>query len=203
VLTIEGNFPERSGPLVASGFDFNGDGFDDLLFGAGTYGSSTAGGAYVALGWDVRGTLNGRGEAMIGDRNDNVFDLPALPPLLVRGGHGSDTLRAGSLTPVVDLRARGRWESIEVIDVRGGGAHRVLLDEVALRRIPENQQGFAFSLARRLTVLGDAEDTLELEATGFLPRGGNAGRTVYGKAGVYYGLEVSPEMTFVPGATPR
>jgi hypothetical protein len=206
-LKIEGNVDEYAAARVASGADINGDGLDDLLVGAALYGGAgtpqLAGGAYVAFGWDVRGTLSGRGEAMLGDRSDNVFDLPALPPLLVRGGHGNDTLRAGSQTPVVDLRARGRWESIEVIDVRGGGPHRVLLDEVALRRIPENQQGFAFSLARRLTVLGDAEDTLELEATGFQPRGGNAGRTVYGKAGVYYGLELSPEMTLIPGAAPR
>ncbi|MEY2931958.1 MAG: hypothetical protein RL033_2707, partial [Pseudomonadota bacterium] len=82
VLTIEGNFADRSGAIVASGADFNGDGFDELLLGASLYSDlgapQLAGGAYVAFGWDVRGTLSGRGEAMIGDRSNNVFDLPAL-----------------------------------------------------------------------------------------------------------------------------
>lgn len=203
VLRIEGDVAERSGFVVASGSDINGDGLDDLMISAGGYRGNSAGGAYVALSWDIRGTLSGRGPALSGGRTDDVFELPATPPILVRGGHGRDTLRASARTPTVDLRARGRWESLEVIDVRGGGPHRVLLDEVALRRIPENQPGFAFSLVRKLTVLGDTEDRLELDATGFASRGSNSGRVVYGKTGVYYGLEVSQEMAFTPGTTPE
>jgi hypothetical protein len=206
VLAIECDLQKTfSCPAVSSGFDFNGDGLDDLLIGATLYADAPqlAGGAYLALGYDVRGTLSGRGPALIGDASNDVFELPAQPPLLVRGGHGIDTLHAGRQTPIVDLRARGRWESIEVIDVRGGGPHRVLLDEVALRRIPENQPGFAFSLVRRLTILGDTEDTLELDASGFASRGASGDRIVYGKNAVYYGLEVSQSMTLVPSATPR
>lgn len=203
LLKIEGDVAERSGFVVATGADVNGDGLDDLLINAPGYRGNTAGGAYLAFSWDMRGTLSGRGPALSGGRNDDVFELPVTPPILVRGGHGRDTLRAGARTPTVDLRARGRWESLEVIDVRGGGPHRVLLDEVALRRIPENEPGFAFSLVRKLTVLGDAEDRVELGATGFSPRGSNAGRAVYGKAGVYYGLEVSQAMAFTSGVTPE
>jgi hypothetical protein len=200
ILRIEGNEEQRTNRVVASGADFNGDGLDDLLVGAYLYtpAPQLGGGAYLMFGYDARGTLNGRGPALLGDARPNVFELPSIPPILVRGGHGSDTLRASSKTPTVDLRARGRWESIEIVDVRGGGPHRVLLDEVALRRIPENQPGFAFSLTRTLTVLGDADDSVELEANGFGSRGGRDGRVVYAKDGVYYGLELSQEIAFEP-----
>jgi hypothetical protein len=183
-----------------SGSDFNGDGLDDLLVSAVIYPNApqAAGGAYVAFSWDMRGSLAGRAQPLIGTAGNDVFDLPILSTVVVRGGNGTDTLRAGSETPLVDLRPLGRYQSIEVIDVRGGGPHRVLLDDAALRHIPQNQQGFAYSLARRLTVLGDAEDTLEFDMTGFRARGGSAGRVVYGKDGVYYGLEVSQEMTIAP-----
>jgi hypothetical protein len=197
VFSIEGIPAELACGLTATGSDVNGDGLDDLLVSAFLYPAApqAAGGAYVVFGWDQRGTLLDRDKALIGTAGNDVFDLPALPVVVVRGGNGVDTLRAGNATPIVDLRQRGRYRSLEVIDVRGGGPQRVLLDEAALRRIPQNHQGFAYSLARSLAVLGDAEDTLEFDMSGFRPRGGGAGRVVYGKEGVYYGLELTPEMT--------
>ena len=70
----------------------------------------------------------------------------------------------------------------------------MLLDDTALRRIPHNHSGFAFDLVRRLTVLGDADDALVFDMTSYAPRGGNQGRTVYGRPGFYYGIELSPEL---------
>jgi hypothetical protein len=98
----------------------------------------------------------------------------------------------------LDLTTPGRYQSIEVIDVRGRGPQRVRLDEAALRRLPQNHSGFAFSLARKLSVLGDAEDTLAFDLSGFAERGGSSGRVVYGKDGVYYGLEISQGLRVEP-----
>jgi FG-GAP repeat protein len=200
VLAIEGVIGEEACGLTVSGSDFNGDGLDDLLVSSFLYpsGRQASGGAYVAFSWDQRGALRGRDQALIGGAGDDVFQLPTLPVVVVRGGNGVDTLRAGATTPLVDLRPEGRYQSLEIIDVRGGGPHRVLLDDASLRRIPQNHQGFAYSLARSLTILGDAEDTLELDMTGFRARGPSAGRVVYGRDGVYYGLEISQEMTIEP-----
>jgi hypothetical protein len=52
-------------------------------------------------------------------------------------------------------------------------------------------------LARKLSVLGDAEDQLQFDLEGFNVRGGSAGRVVYGRDGVYYGLEISQGLTLV------
>jgi hypothetical protein len=202
VLVIECMPAELSCGLTESGSDVNGDGLDDLLVSSFLYPGApqAAGGARVVFGWDQRGALHGRDQALLGGADNNVFDLPPLPVVLVSGGNGVDTLRAGSLTPIVDLRQSSRYQSIEIIDVRGDGPQHVLLDDASLRRIPQNHQGFAYSLARSLTVLGDAEDTLEFDMSGFRSRGGSAGRVVYGKDGVYYGLEISQEMSIsTPG----
>lgn len=85
-----------------------------------------------------------------------------------------------------------------MIDVRGGSPQTILLNDAALRRIPQNQSGFAYGLARRLTILGDAEDTLAFGLTGFRARGGSGGRVVYGNDGAYYGLELSQRLRVVP-----
>jgi hypothetical protein len=178
---------------VVSGADVNGDGLDDLLFEARGYAHApqNAGGAYVVYAWDMSRSLVGRDRALIGSSSADTFDLPPSPVVIVRGGHGTDTLRVGSTTRVLDLTLPGRYQSLEIIDVRGAGPQEILLDDAALRRIPENQFGFSFGLARRLTILGDGEDTVRFDRTGFSERGVNAGRLVYGRDGAYYGLEVS------------
>jgi hypothetical protein len=187
---------EAVGGQICAGSDFNGDGLDDFLFDAQLYSKAPqlAGGAYVALGWDITGSLRGRDRALIGTAADDLLELPLAPIVIARGGRGIDTLHAGNGLARVDLTSRGRFESIEVIDLRGGGPQELLLDDIALRRIPQNHSGFAFDLVRRLTVLGDADDALVFDMTGYVPRGGNQGRTVYGLPGLYYGIELSPEI---------
>jgi hypothetical protein len=196
VLEVSDNGLEAMCGIVASGADVNGDGLDDLLVSAALYATApqAAGGAYVAFGWDMTGALGDRDRALIGGSQDDVFDLPAAPVVIVRGGNGTDTLRVGHDTATLDLTWPGRYRSLEVIDVRGGGPQTVLLNDAALRKIPQNQAGFAYMLARRLTILGDAEDTLRFDMTDFRARGVNSGRTVYGKDAAYYGLEVSQDL---------
>ena len=196
VLEITGAPADGIGGSVASGVDVNGDGLDDLVVGALFYPDApqAGGGVYVAFGWDISDTLGNRDRALIGGSTDDVFELPLDPIVIARGGNGTDTLRIGPRRAPLDLRERGRYESIEVIDARDNGPQVILLDDVALRRIPQNLPGFAFSLVRRLAILGDAEDTLRFDMTGYTSRGGSAGRVVYGRPGSYYGLEVSREL---------
>jgi hypothetical protein len=200
VLTIMCPVEEYACNSVATGADANGDGLDDLLLGSLLYPAApqAAGGAYLAFGWDVSGRLQGRDAALIGDAGDDVFELPSTPVVLVRGGRGTDTVRPADGMAELDLTLLGRYQSIEVIDVRGRGPQRVRLDDTALRRIPQNHSGFAFSLARKLSVLGDAEDTLAFDLSGWSERGGSAGRIVYGKDGAYYGLEISQGLRVEP-----
>ena len=179
--------------VATSGSDANGDGLDDLLLSAVFYPGErqAAGGAYLAFGWHMSGALSKRDRALIGGSRDDLFELPATPIVIARGGNGIDTLHVPTPDAVLDLTELGRYESLEVIDLRGNGPQRVRLDETALRRIPQNHSGFAYSLARKLTVLGDEEDQLRFDLSTFSLRGGNAGRAVYARAGSFYGLEVS------------
>jgi len=196
VLEIIGTAGDGSAQYVASGADVNADGLDDLLFGVNLYPGEqqNAGGVYVAFGWDIGDALGDRDRAVIGTAADDLLDLPFEPIVIARGGNGSDTLRLGARPEPLDLRERGRYQSIEVIDARGGGPQIILLDDAAVRRIPQSLPGFAFSLARRLTILGDAEDTLRFDLTGYVSRSGSASRVVYAREERYYGLELSSEL---------
>jgi hypothetical protein len=195
-FVVVGPAAEATGAVAVTGADANGDGLDDVLVGAPLYANApqAAGGAYLAFGWDMSGALAERDRALIGGSGDDVFDLPSAPIVIARGGHGTDTVRIGQAASELDLTVRGRYESIEVIDVRGAGPNVVRLDDTALRRIPQNHQGLAYGVARRLTVLGGTEDVLRFDLTGFTRRGGNNGRIVWGREGQYYGIEVSQEL---------
>jgi hypothetical protein len=182
--------------FVASGVDTNGDGLDDVVFSSVLYPGrlQNSGGAYVMYGWDISHALAGRDRALIGGAGDDSFDLPSAPVVVIRGGNGSDTLRVGAASSSLDLTVPGRYRSIETVDLRGGGPQELVLDDNAVRRTPQNQFGSPFGLVRVLTVLGDADDTLRFDWTGFVERGVNAGHPVYGRVGASYGLEVSPEL---------
>ncbi len=194
VLSSDGD--ELACGFTASGADGNGDGIDDFLVSAPLYGAApqAAGGAYVVFGWDMSGALARRDRGLIGGSGDDVFNLSNTDVAIVKGGNGRDTLRPGGRSSPLDLTVPGRYQSVEVIDLTGGGPQQVLLDDAGLRRIPQNHAGFAFGLVRVLTVLGDAEDTLTFDRTGFTEYGSKAGRIVYGRSGVYYGLEVSERL---------
>jgi FG-GAP repeat len=193
---------EQACGIVVSGADTNGDGFDDLLLSSESYPSAPegAGGAYVVFGWDYSRSQAGRDVALLGGPGDDELPLPQTPVVVVKGGNGNDTLKVGRSTRTLDLTLPGRYQSLEVIDMRGGGPQVILLNDAAVRRIPQNLPGYSFGLARRLTVLGDAEDTLQFDSTGYVELGDNAGRRVYGRPGAYYGLEVS--LPLVPFGAP-
>lgn len=182
--------------VLAAGADLDGDGVDDMLLGAALYPNpvQTGGGAYAAFGWDMSDSLGERDGALIGRAEDDQLELPPTPIVLARGGNGSDTLKLVARSTPVDLREPGRYQSLEIIDARGAGPHELLLDETALRRIPQNQFGRRYELSRLLSVLGDAEDTLRFDMTGYERRGGANGRIVYARPKQRYGIEVSQEL---------
>jgi FG-GAP repeat len=198
-LTLICEGPERACGMLVSGADATGDGIDDLLVSSELYPNAPqlAGGAYLLFGWDMSGSLADRDRALLGKSKDDLLELPEAPVVIARGGHGRDTLRLAGHTARLDLTLPGRYESLEVIDLSGGGPQELVLDDAALRRIPENQPGQTFGLVRRLTVIGDAEDTLRFDRTGYTLRGPNGDRDVWGRDGAYYGLEVSRAMPIV------
>jgi hypothetical protein len=191
-----GNSTEQVCASAVSGADTNGDGFDDLLVSSELYADAPegAGGADVVFGWDFTQAQAGRDVALLGGPGDDVLSLPATPVVVVKGGHGNDTLKVGSSTRTLDLTQPGRYQSLEVIDMRGGGPQDVLLNDAAVRRLPENRGEDSFGLARRLIVWGDAEDHLHFDATGYNELGTTPGGRVYGRTGAHYGLEVSSEL---------
>ena len=186
--------------VVASGADVNGDGIDDMIFGAPLYPSlvQTGGGAYVAFGWDMSDALGERDQALLGGSADDVLVLPGTPIVIARGGNGRDTLQLDARTTSLDLREPGRYESIETIDARDGGPQTIRLDEAALRRLPQNHEHYLYSLVRVLSVLGDAEDTLEFDMTAYRRRGGANGRVVYARPDALFGIEVSEALSIAP-----
>jgi len=199
-LTIVCTEEELACGVTATGADINGDGLDDLFVGSLLYPlvSAGAGAVYVGLGWDVTQALAGRERAIAGTSGDDLLEIGDEPLVIVRGGRGTDTLRYRSTSTELDLTLPGRYESIEIIDLRGNGPQRVRLDDSALRRIPQNRSGFAFGLARRLAVVGDSDDILIFDREGWTARpGANEGRTVLGQAGKYYGLEISQGLQLV------
>lgn len=200
IVQITARGPRLALGNVSAGADMNGDGIDDMLLGAALYPGTvqSAGGAYVAFGWDMSDALQERDGALLGGANDDLLTLPATALVLARGGNGRDTLLVGARTLPLDLREPGRFESIETIDARGAGPQQILLDETSLRRLPQNQVGYRNSLSRVLSVLGDAEDTLRFDMTNYQRRGGANGRIVYARPDLRYGIEVSQELTIAP-----
>jgi FG-GAP repeat protein len=192
--------PGTSGMSIFSGFgviggaDLNADGIDDLVIGTSPEGAPRrAGGFYAVYGWDMNDRLGARRASLIGTGSDDDFDLPDVPLIAARGGHGTDIIRISGSGRLLDLRPFApRFESIEVIDLSGTGPNTLVLDENALRRTPSSQPSLPFELAKTLTVLGNGDDTLYFDLTGFVQAGAPEGRLVYVREGAYYGLEISP-----------
>ncbi|HTV23470.1 MAG TPA: hypothetical protein VMG12_32495, partial [Polyangiaceae bacterium] len=205
-LALFGKGGDAAGVASTTGADINGDGLDDMLLGAVFHylSSQQNGGVYVTYGWDMSGALANRSGVVRGAGLADTLTLPALPSVKVRGGNGRDTLVIEGHGRVVDLAAeRSRFESIEVIDLRGDGPNTLRLDDAALRRIPKNHAGFAFKLAHTLTVLGDVDDELQWDTTGYEVVGANEGLNVWARTGEHYGLEAPPELPISePPASP-
>jgi hypothetical protein len=205
-LAAFGTRLDAAGVASATGGDIDGDGLDDVLVGALLHrlARPLAGGVYVAFGWDMSGALANRHEVLQGTPFEDYLVLPRLPVVKVRGGNGRDTLVIDGHGLDIDLAGESaRFRSIEVIDLRGDGANTLRLDDAAVRRIPKNHAGFAFGLAHTLTVLGDPDDRLQMDLSGYDVINGTEGRAVYARVGAFYGLEVSQVLPIVaPLAVP-
>lgn len=214
-LTIFGTTHDEfdlSNFTVATGADVNGDGLSDMVIGRPGVNEATRlldrgwEGARVLFGWDMTGALGGRRGAVIGGAGDDLIDLPVNPMIVVRGGHGRDTLRVKGRGNVLDLRERTpSYASIEVVDLRGSGPNALILNDAAVRRIPGPQRGRAlpFPLSKTLALLGDADDVvyMDLDAydeIGLDPMPDGEDLIVYRRRHTYYGLETSLGLRILP-----
>jgi hypothetical protein len=197
----------------------NGDGVDDVIVGApgdffyDSAGRSlpNAGRAYVLLGTnDAR-----RGPAQLGAADDDTL-VSSLEPARGRidGGHGLDTLRPAAsgplalerawpgtgatlpLDPTPDTAGARDIDSIEVIDL-ALAATSLVIDDAAVRALPQSRAGLPFDLAKSLVILGGADDSISIDLTPYEQVGMNEGRLVYRRIGAYYGFELSPAIAVI------
>jgi len=198
-FAIEGGAEQdRAGSSVAGAGDVDRDGMLDLLIGAS--GASVAGdGAglcHVLFGWDANEAVGARDGALIGSRADDTLTFAGTPFISAVGGNGIDTLAFDGAGLSLDVRDRAlRVESIEIVDVRGSGDNTLVLDDAAVRRLPQTRAGLPAGMAKTLIVLADAGDTVRFDAAGYEIIGSNAGRDVYRKTDASYGIEISPGVT--------
>ena len=179
---------DRSGTSVSSAGDVNGDGYDDLIIGAdgGDPVNSAAGESYVVYGGatgtesttpiTAQGTAaadnftgNGgadsftgiaAGDVVRGGAGDDSISVTALDFADIDGGTGQDTLLLAGANLSLDLRGAGNGgvDSVEVFDLSGSGADRLVLDALAVFDLTEERDGGMATL----DVLGDANDTVRL-----------------------------------------
>ena len=179
---------DRSGTSVSSAGDVNGDGYDDLIIGAdgGDPVNSAAGESYVVYGGatgtesttpiTAQGTAaadnftgNGgadsftgiaAGDVVRGGAGNDSIRVTALDFADIDGGTGQDTLLLAGANLSLDLRGAGNGgvDSVEVFDLSGSGADRLVLDALAVFDLTEERNGGIATL----DVLGDANDTVRL-----------------------------------------
>ncbi|MEX2648200.1 MAG: hypothetical protein WD673_04210 [Alphaproteobacteria bacterium] len=115
---------DRAGPVAAAG-DVDGDGFDDLIVGAGTdeEGGINAGSAHVLFGRDFAGVVN-----RLGTDGADTLTGSAANDIIV-GGQGDDTLDGGAGRDVLiggagnDVLA---WDPADKLRVDGGSGDDTL-----------------------------------------------------------------------------
>ncbi len=198
-FALEGAFEQDfAGSSVSSAGDVDRDGLLDLAIGTrGADVVATDGGAtHVLFGWDASDALGARDLALHGTNGDDALELDGTPLISAVGGNGTDTLRFRGSNISLDLSDTAiRIESIEIVDIRGDGANRLLFDDAAVRRLPQTRAGLPSGLAKTLVVLADAQDEVRFDPSGYELIGSNAGRDVYRKSGAFYGIEISPGVT--------
>ncbi len=167
---------------VASAGDVNGDGFDDLIFGAansgpGVKGYVLFGGAFGASDMPVTTTGTTAAEVLMGGIGDDVLtggggadvfragagddrlDVADLDFRIVDGGNGTDTLALSDANLVLDLmqpQVAKKLEGIERIDLTGSGNNTLKIDAPAVL----GGVGAVAGGKHVLTVEGDAGDTV-------------------------------------------
>jgi FG-GAP repeat len=177
---------------VSGAGDVNGDGLADFALGAQSPGLQNLGDTYILFGWDARGKLLERDRAFVGGPGDDIFEYTGAPFINISGGNGTDTLRVVGHDLTLDLHAPAPLHSIEVIDLTGDGNNTLLLDDAAVRSLPQSRPGLGAAFAKTLVVVGDAGDRVFVDRRDYAEPVRYAGRDVYQKNGAYYGLELSP-----------
>jgi hypothetical protein len=214
------NRANQTGAAVSGAGDVDGDGIDDVLIGApGNIFDERnetvlpdVGRAFVLFGAEPAGLVDRLGErtALLGSSSDDVLVYDGTRSRgSIAGGNGIDTLRPTGLSAVSLEQARfqrlalgpadgppevtysTRVRSVEIVDLTEGGATTLILDDEAVRRLPDSRAGLPFGLAKTLIVLGTNEDRVSMDIAPFELAGTNEGRRVYRRTGAFYGLEVS------------
>ena len=179
---------DYSGRSVSSAGDVNGDGYDDLIIGArgADPNGQNSGETYVIYGGatgtestepiTAQGTAaadnftgNGgadsftgiaAGDVVRGGPGDDSISVTSLDFADIDGGTGRDILALDGSDLALDLRGAGNGgvDSVEVFDLSGTGANRLVLDALAVFDLTEERAGGMAAL----DVLGDADDTVRL-----------------------------------------
>ena len=178
---------DESGFSASSAGDVNGDGYDDLIIGAGRANpnGSASGETYVVYGGatgteslapvTAQGTTgadnftgNGGGDSFTGiatgdvvrgGAGDDNISVTALDFADIDGGTGRDSLMLAGADLSLDLTGAGNGgvDSVEVVDLSGTGANTLVLDALAVFDLTEERDGGIAGL----DVLGDANDRVE------------------------------------------
>ena len=185
---------DDSGFSVSSAGDVNGDGYDDLVIGAPradpngdrsgetyvVYGGATGTESTVPVTAQGTGSADNfagnagadtfteiaSGDVVRGGAGDDRISVTSLDFAHTYGGTGRDTLILAGSDLSLDLTGAGNAgvDSVEIFDLSGTGADRLVLDALAVFDLTEERDGGMAIL----DVLGDADDMVDLSVGNFI-----------------------------------